>query len=127
MALRDKLATRAQPFLDPGEKIQAVFLAQTGPSPWLAGAFGVLIYAFIAKYRVVVATDRAIVVLKAGAMAPAKPKDVVERLPRNTELGPFTASIWGKVMLADERHWVNRRFKSDIETADAMIASSPLA
>jgi hypothetical protein len=121
MALRDKLRNRSAPFLEPDEQIQSVFLAQTGPTPWLAGAVGILIYAFIAKYRIIVATDHSIVVLKAGAMTPAKPKAVVERLPRNTQLGPFNASVWGKVTLGTERHWVHRRFKKDVEAADAAI------
>ena len=37
MALRDKLVERVQPFLEPGEQVQAVFLAQTGPNPFLGG------------------------------------------------------------------------------------------
>jgi len=121
MALRDKLRERAQPYLEPGETIQAVFLAQTGPTPWLAGAFGAIIYAFFAKYRVVVVTDRGILLLKAGAFAPAKPKGLEQRLPRNGRLGPFQGKVWGKVQIGGERHWVHRRFRDDVEAADAAL------
>ena len=117
MALRDKLRERVQPFLEPGETIQTVFLAQTGPTPWLAGAVGALIYVFIAKYRVVAVTDRAVVLLKAGAFRPAKPTEVTTRLPRTTEIGPFDGKLWGKVMINGERHWVHRRFKDDVQAA----------
>ena len=120
MALRDKLRERAQPFLEPGETIQTVFMAQTGPTPWLAGAVGALIYVFIAKYRVVVVTERAVVLLKAGAFRPSKPKEVVSRLPRTTPIGPFDGKIWGKVTIDGERHWVHRRFKDDVERAAAV-------
>lgn len=123
MALREKLRERAQPHLEPGEEIQSVFLAQTGPTPWLAGAIGALIYFFVAKYRVVVVTDRSIVLLNAGAFVPTKPKGVFARLPRNTQLGPYEAKVWGKVVLGDTRHWVHRRFKGDVEAADAALAS----
>jgi hypothetical protein len=123
MALRDKLRERAQPFLEPGEQVQAVFLAQTGPTPWLAGAFGAIIYMFIAKYRVVVVTDRGIVLLKAGAWSPAKPKELVKRLPRQG-LGPFSAKVFQKVMLDGERHWVHRRFKDDVDSTGTAAAVS---
>ena len=118
MALRDKLRERAQPYLEPGEQIQAVFLAQTGPTPWLAGAFGAIIYMFIAKYRVVVVTDRSILLLKAGAWTPSKPTELVKRVPR-TGLGPFAGRVWGKVMIDGERHWVHRRFKEDVDATGA--------
>ncbi len=121
MALRDKLRERAQPFLEQGETIQQVFLAQTGPTPWLAGAIGALVYAFLAKYRVVVVTDRAIILLKSGAFMPAKPSEVLARLPRNTRLGPWQAKVWGKIDLNGERHWVHRRFRSDVDAADAAL------
>lgn len=118
MALRDKLRERVQPHLEPGEQIQAVFMAQTGPTPWLAGAIGAVIYMFIAKYKVVAVTDRAIVMLKAGAFSPSKPKEVLARLPR-TRIGKPEAKVWGKIELGGERHWVHRRFFGDIEAADA--------
>lgn len=121
MALREKLRERSQSYLEPGETIQAVFLAQTGPTPWLAGAFGALIYMFIAKYRIIVVTDRQILVLTSGAFSPSKPKEVSQRLPRNTKLGPFTAKVWGKVEIGGERHWVHRRFRADVEAADTAL------
>jgi serine/threonine protein kinase len=34
MKLRDKLAARARPFLEPGEEVRYVSLARQGPSPW---------------------------------------------------------------------------------------------
>ncbi len=121
MALRDKLRERAQPYLDPGEQIQSVFLAQTGPTPWLAGAIGALVYAFFAKYRIVVVTDSAIVLLKAGALVPTKPKELIQRLPRASRLGPHEGKVWGKVQIGGERHWVHRRFRGDVQAADAAL------
>ena len=118
MALREKLIERSQPFLEPGETVQAAFPAQTGPTPWLAGALGALIYAFVAKFRIVVVTDRSIVLLKAGALTGTKPKELVKRVPR-TPLEPFSAKVWGKVMIDGERHWAHRRFKKDINAVSS--------
>ena len=57
MALRDKLAARVQPLLEPGEQVQAVFVTQTGPSPYWV-LLTTLIF-FTVKRRIIVATDRA--------------------------------------------------------------------
>lgn len=53
MSLQDKLAQRAQPYLEPGEQIQAVFMAQSGLLPYWNYLIGflllipyVMIYAF---------------------------------------------------------------------------------
>jgi hypothetical protein len=124
MGIREKLQERAQPFLEPGEQVQAAFPAQTGPTPWLAGAVGVLIYAFIAKYRVVVVTDRAVLLLKAGPFTPTKPKALVTRLPRSGPVGPPNGKLYAKLTLDGETHWVHRRFWKDIETADASYSAS---
>jgi hypothetical protein len=120
MALRDKLRERAQPFLEPGEQIHSVFLAQTGPNPWFLGG---IIYMLVAKYRVVVATDRAILLLEASAMSPSKPKALLKRLPQQG-LGPFAAKVYAKVMIDGERHWVHRRFKDDVDATGSAAALS---
>ena len=43
MSLRDKLAKRARPYLEPGEQIQAVFMAQSGVSPYWGWPLGLLV------------------------------------------------------------------------------------
>jgi len=63
--------------------IKSVLLAQTGPAPWWAGFLDGIGYGAVAKNRVVVVTDRAVILLEAGKRAPAKPKELLQRLPRN--------------------------------------------
>ena len=75
MALRDKLAARVQPLLEPGEQVQEVALSQTGPSPYLA-IITYLIF-FAVKRRIIVATDRAIVIVRAGAWTGTSAKEVL--------------------------------------------------
>lgn len=115
MAIRDKLVERSQPHLEPGEQIQQVFLAQTGPNPML-GALTYLI-AFWVKYYVVVVTDRGIVFLRSGVLTPSKPKSLYKRVARQTTLGPLSG-LWGKMMVDGERFWVHKRFHKDVAAAD---------
>lgn len=112
MALRDKLAGRAAPYLEPGEQIRYVFQAQEGASPWLVGAL-------FQKYRIVAVTDRAIVVLGIPWMR-SKPSRVVARLPRNTEIGKMSG-VFGKTRITGKKMYVHRRFHKDVAAADAEI------
>ncbi|MBI2709263.1 MAG: hypothetical protein HYX34_06170 [Actinobacteria bacterium] len=121
MALRDKLAERMQPYLEPGEQVRHVFTGQTGPSPWL-GALSWLIVLFGAKYRIVAVTDRSITVVNASKLVPSKPKGdaAVAKLPRATPIGPVSG-LWGETRFLGERLWVHKRFHKDIAAADAEL------
>jgi hypothetical protein len=124
MALRDKLAKRVQPLLNEGEKVEQVFVTQTGASPWLMGFAGGLLIMLIVKRRIVAVTDQRIVVLEAGRFSGTAPKKVLGELPRQTQLGPVN-KLWSKIELNGEKNWVNRRFKKDIDEADAALAVPP--
>src|SRR6266700_2944945 len=76
MALRDKLAQRATPFLEPGEQIQSVFLAQSGASPYWS-FLSAWIVIITAGYATVVVTDRAIVVLRNGRLTGSVAKSLL--------------------------------------------------
>jgi len=128
MALRDKLRERAQPFLEPGERIEQVFIAQA-TSPWwviplvlIAIVPGLLLYyALVFKPVVVAVTDRAIVVLGASHWT-MKPRSILTRLPRATRIGPVSG-IQARVELNGHHYWIHRRFHRDVNTADAAVAS----
>ena len=121
MALRDKLVQRALPHLEPGERVQSVFLAQTGPSPyWILLSAWIVI--FSAGYSVVVVTDRAILVLRGGRMVPSRVKGVRYRAPRNQWFG-LPTGLWGRVAIAGRGFWVHRRFHKDVLAADAALAA----
>ncbi len=122
-SLREKLAERAKPYLEPGEQVQHVFLAQSGPNPNLA-ALSWLVYLF-SKYRIVVVTDRSILVLAAkGMFRQSFPKSLIERLPRTTRLGPPSGALWSKVNLPGEKTtWIHRRFYRDVEAADGLLGT----
>jgi hypothetical protein len=120
MALREKLASRAQPFLESGEQVQQIFPAQVGPNPWMIPAIGPIIVMLISKIRVIAVTDRAVVVFNSSKLTP-KPTGVVQRLPRQTRLGPIEGKIWGKITIGGERTWVHKRFHKDVQAADAAL------
>src|SRR5262245_54324238 len=118
MALRDKLARRAYPYLEPGEQIQGVFPAQSGPSPyWIL--LSALIVVFAAGYAIVVVTDRSIVVLRAGRILPTFPNKVQSRGPRTVYLGQ-PSGLWGSIRL-DRKYWVHKRFHKDVAAANAIL------
>ncbi len=116
MALRGKLRERSQSFLDQGEQIEQVFPAQAG-SPWMVGLGGGILLLLFAKPRDVVVTDRAIVMLRQSKLT-ATPKELLSRLPRNTQIGPVKG-IWAKTVLDGEKVWIHRRFHGDVRSADA--------
>jgi hypothetical protein len=113
-----QLAERVQLFLQPGETVRQAFLGRGGPSPyawvimWLLGPFMPL--------RIVVVTDRAILLLRASKLFYARPKSVhalVARLPRQTRLGPVRGT-WSRITLAGHELWVPRHFHAQITAAD---------
>lgn len=121
MAIRDKMRANAEPFLQPGETIQAVFGAQT-TSQW----FALISYWIIIirnAYRVVVVTDRRILVGRSGRVTTTPIKDIVHEVPRATRIGP-ASGLWYKTEALGERLYIHKRFHKDITEADAAIASA---
>ncbi len=121
MALREKLQQRSEPFLEPGEQVRQVFMAQSGPSPLFA-LLSYWIVIIAGRYVIVVVTDQAIVVLRASKLRPSFPKSPLLRLPRAAQLGPVSG-MWGKLHLGGERYWVHKRFHKDLVAADADLAA----
>lgn len=126
MALRENLAERAGQYLEQGEQIQAIFLAQSGPSPYWS-LLSSLIVVFAAGYRTIVVTDRAYVILRNGRLSGTRPKAVASRQDREVRLGHPTG-LWGSITL-DRRYWVHKRFHKDVRAADdaldALLAARP--
>jgi hypothetical protein len=118
MAIRHKLTQRAVPFLEPGEQIQAIFIAQSGAAPYwsfLSTWFVLLVRGYVT----VVATDRAIVVLRNGWLTSARPRSLQARLPRQPMAEP--SCLWARLELDGTRYWLHRRFYKDVRAANAAI------
>ena len=125
MSLRDTLRQRVQPMLEPGEQIQEVFLAQTGPSPyWI---FVTYLFFFWTHYYAVAVTDREIAVFRSSVWRPARPRTWHKRVSRTTVLGAPLKGLWGTITLDGERFFVHKRFHADVARADAALAPSAWA
>ncbi|MET3960484.1 hypothetical protein ABIE44_000418 [Marmoricola sp. OAE513] len=118
MALRDKLATAVQPYLQPGEQLQVVFIGQSH-SQWLAPLVGFIPFLFINRYRQVAVTDRRVLVLDGGHWSSMKPQAVAFELPRTTRLGPGSG-IWHRIEAGPEKIRVAYRFFKDLREADRL-------
>jgi hypothetical protein len=119
MAIREKIADRAKPYLAEGEHVQVTLAAQTMSQWWVLLTFFILLFGN--RYRSIVVTDRRILVLDTGRLSMANAKAVVRELPRATRIGPSTGGIWYRTESLGETLRINRRFYKDIERADAAV------
>ncbi|MFI9829513.1 hypothetical protein ACIHIX_17700 [Streptomyces sp. NPDC051913] len=135
----ERVRAVSQGLLEPGERTRRVMLAQGGVSPWwragfflvgamafqlvpvggyagfrgaLGGLAGVLLANAFTSRRVVLVTDRAVVVLQYGRFGAVKPTRVLARLPLGTEIGPLSGT-WARIELAGEPLWVHRQWQGD--------------
>lgn len=123
MGIRKKVSKNVEPHLEPGETLQAAFLAQGGINPWWVILTGYLLFFWLAKYVIVAVTDRRILLFKASALATTKPKELLGTFPRETRFGPISG-VWGKIELGGTRYYVHRRFHKEVEAADAAPATA---
>ena len=117
MAIRDKMSANAAPHLQPGETIQAVFGAQTTSQYFALLSYWIIL--FTNAYRVVVVTDRRILVAKSGRLTTTPVKEIVRELPRNTRIGP-PSGLWWRCETLGEKLYVHKRFHKDVNAADGV-------
>jgi hypothetical protein len=120
MAIRDKLRSKAAGYLEPDESIQAVFPAQS-VSQYMAI---ISLWIIIAKnaYRVIVVTDKRILVIQAGRFRWTTMKAQLREIPRQTKIGP-ASGLWYRFDSLGERLYVHRRFHKDVAAADGSPSS----
>jgi hypothetical protein len=120
MAIRDQLRSNAAHLLQPGETIQAVFCAQT-TSQYYA-LLSTLIIILSDAYRVVVVTDKRILVCRSGRFRMTPVKHAIAELPRNQRIGP-ASGLWWRCGTLGEPLYIHRRFHKDVTAADAVLAA----
>jgi hypothetical protein len=97
---RAKIEEFIRPQLDAGEQITVIIgHAQTGPTPWLQGLFGV-IFLFWVRFLALVLTDRRIILIK-KSMLSGRAQSIAESHPRNEVrvLEYKAPTVWGKLAL----------------------------
>lgn len=124
MAIRDKMRENAAHLLESGETIQQVFGAQTTSQYWALLTYWIVI--FKSSYRVVVITDRRILICRSGKLSTTKVNEVINELPRHTMIGP-ASGLWFKCETLGERLYIHKRFHKDIAQADTARLSGATA
>jgi hypothetical protein len=119
MGIRETIRANAQPLLEPGEVVEAVIPAQT-TSQYLA-LISYWIILFRNAYRVIVVTDRRILVCRSGRFRTTPVRDVLRELPRDTKIGPATG-LWYRTDALGERLYIAKRFHRDVAEADRAVA-----
>jgi hypothetical protein len=122
MALRDKIKANAAHLLQPGESIQAVFTAQTTSMYWVFVSYWIILLRN--AYRVIVVTDRRIMVCRTGRFRVTPVKGLLAELPRNTQIGP-AHGMWYRSESLGEKLYIHKRFHKDIAAADALLPTGP--
>lgn len=118
VAIRDKMRESVEPYLEPGEQIQAVWAGQSH-SQWLMVATGFIPFLFFNRYMTVAATDRRILVGDSGRWSQTKFNEVVAEAPRQSQVGP-ASGLWHRTDSLGVTMRVHKRFFKDIEQADAL-------
>ena len=121
MASRIRLRPGTAPLFQPGETVQAAFQAQTF-RPYLAVFLSRSAFLLPDPYRVVLVTDRRILVCYAGRFRPAVVRGVERELPRATRIGP-PHGFWWRCDTLGGRLYVHRQFHQDVQQADEALAA----
>ncbi|MGI5413874.1 hypothetical protein ACQEV9_44620 [Streptomyces chartreusis] len=86
----------------------------------LGGAAGALVAGALTSRRVVLVTDRSVVVLAYGRFGGVKPSRLAARLPRDTRIGPLSGT-WAPIELGGERLWVHKKWHGDAAAFEARL------
>jgi hypothetical protein len=116
MSIRDKILLNAQHLCEPGEQVQAAIPAQARSPNWQG--IPDVIPAFNSCYRVIVVTDRRILVCRSGRFRAFVVGDVLRELPRSTRIGP-AHGVWYRSHSLGEGLYVHHHYFEDIASADA--------
>ncbi|MBA3742597.1 hypothetical protein [Sporichthya sp.] len=119
-SVEDKLVRAARQFIEPGEDVQTVFVAQTFWPPLFAliGIFSML----GGGYRLVVVTSQRILVLKTNWSSYRHPKSVLAELPRKTRLGPVSGPF-AAIDVLGQRNYVVAGTRNNVAVADSFVGA----
>src|SRR4051812_20038234 len=87
---------------------------------WLGAMAVAAVTTCLTTRRVVLVTDRNVVLLEYGRLGGVKPRRVIARLPQGTRIGPLSGT-WAQIELAGERLWVHRKWHGDAAAFEAQL------
>ncbi len=113
-----KLHRDLQPFLEPGEQLQAAFISETGPGPGHIG-----LAANLQRYWMVGVTDRNILLCPFGRRGSATrlPRTVIEMPDAPSHSSSFPVTI------DETRHWVAREQYNIVFAANEYLRATQAA
>ena len=114
-----RFAAEIAPHLAPGEQMQEAFIAQTLSGWWAVISMWIIL--FSGGYRVVVATDRRLLVFD-RAKFKTRLGPLKRELPRGTRIGP-TKGLWYRTDVLGEKLYISRVLRSRVEAIDAAIGA----
>ena len=118
MSFRDRIAMNARHVCEPGEHLQTAIAAQARSPNWLG--IPDLIIPLGNAYRIIVITDRRILVCRSGRFRAFVVGDVLGELPRATKIGP-PHGVWYRTASLGERLYIHRLYFKDIGLADSAV------
>lgn len=118
VSMRDKMIKNAQPFLQPGEQVQAIFEGRVHQHNIKSALMPT---AFRHEFVTVAVTDKRILVLDSGRAASGRAKSVMAELPRATPLGPPKGRVH-QIRTPEIRINVVKKWHKEIKASDAAIA-----
>lgn len=118
MSMRDKMIRNAQPFLEPGEQVQAIFEGRVHQHKIKSA---LMPSAFRHEFVTVAVTGKRILVLDSGRAGSGRAKSVITELPRATPLGPPKGSVH-QIRTPELRINVMKKWHKEIKAADAAIS-----
>ena len=98
--------------LDPSSRIMGVTITIV--------VFAVVAVLTTARYRVIAITSDDVLLLKARGWRPAKPVELIRRVPRTAKF-EVRGQFWSQVEVAGEKLWIHKRFQAKLEEADATL------
>src|SRR4051812_9574842 len=101
------------PFMEAGEVVQAIFLAQSGTN---LPSIGTIAEAWWrVRFRVIVVTDRRIAVFAARRMRLAAARKHLADFPRDTDVSLESGPSDFAITLGGTRYWVDQAYLPDLE------------
>lgn len=120
MAITGKVRANAEHLLDTDEVIHAVIPAQTVSQYATLGILAGLVKALKQANRVIVVTDRRILVCRGGRFRITQVGEVLRELPRQTAIG-LADGLWYRTDVLGERLYISTLFHREVRQADDMI------
>jgi hypothetical protein len=135
---REVIIAKSERFLEPGEVVAHVVRALDGPPrglaivlalvigfgvgglirvPFLAFPIFILVYTASYQRRIILATDRSVVLI-GGTRLRFTPRKLIERLDLETRIGPVKG-LFLRIELAGRRMYVVSRTAAEVAAADA--------